>query len=577
MLVPRPYLAALAATLHTSIVSGQEMKEQVWGVFAYTLHGDTVPSSVSRPQTLTPYGSNQLYQAGSAFRNRYVAIHEDGSGPSTRIESLSRYMLDPEDIEIFSTTDASVVASAQAFMQGLYPPLNDSYGATYYDPSFELANGSLAEAPLNGYQYPPIFTYGSSDYQSIVVEGHSSCLMHRVADDEYKFTPEFEQMKEETEAFYQSIYEQVLSGIMNRSEATYANAYYISEFLEYQSIHNDSLFHQLNQGDIESARYFADHYIFATNGNTSTSGVGSPDVRTVAGKTLAASIVNVFGTNIDARGTSGKMTFMFGSHEPVVALTSLMGLASPEHASFYSRPAHGASIVLELYSLENDTYPTYPDPSQLYIRFALRNGTGSPESPEFQTYPLFGLGPSNIGIPYSEFESEMKKIALNSTKEWCHLCNTDIAFCSAFSDETHKDHQGSGHKGMAPGVAGVIGAVVTLVTVGVVAVVGFLLCGVRLGRIRKRSLGGFKGNSKMASDTDVTFRNTTWSDAKEAGTNEGEAGARTHERHGSWEMRGGATLASRGPDENARSPFDDEMDDWRIHTLQQPVQAREHV
>ncbi|KAL4890171.1 histidine phosphatase superfamily [Aspergillus ambiguus] len=572
MLVPS-HLFTLAAALQASLTIAQDMRLQVWGVFAYTLHGETIPPTGARPDVLSSYGANQLYEAGSAFRDRYVAVDD---GHSMRIESLSPYVLEPEEISILSKEDASTVASAQAFMQGLYPPLNDTMGAVYYDPSFELANGSLAMGPLNGYQYPHIRTYGPSDYQSTVVDGQDSCLMHTVAEDEYKSSHDFEQMKETTEAFYQSIYDQVLSGILDRSQATYANAYYISEFLDYQSIHNDSLLHHLNQEDIDMARYIADHYMFATNGDTSPDGVGSSAVRTVAGKTLAGSILQSFQLNNGSRGVNGKMTLMFGGYEPMVALTSLMGLASPEHASFYSRPAHGASIVLELFSLETDEYPTYPDPSQLYVRFALRNGT---ESPQFQTYPLFGLGPSNIAMPYNEFESEMRKFALNSTEEWCLLCNTDVAFCSAYASNPPQDHKNknAGHKGMAPGVAGVIGAVVTLVTVGLVAVVGFALCGLRMGRIRKRSLGGYKGDRKMASDTDVAFRNPSWGDAKEAETHDGQM-AHGHERHGSWEMRaGGATLTTPTWEENVRSPLDDDVEDWRVHTIQQPVQAREHI
>lgn len=561
-------LFALAVALHASLTSGQDLKEQVWGVFAYTRYGDTVPSSLLRPNTLTPLGANQLYEAGSAFRNRYVALHGDDEVSGFRIESLSSYMLRPEQIDVFTNTDAAVVASAQAFMQGLYPPLNDSYGSAFSEPLFGLANGSTTMGPLNGYQFPRVLTYSSSDPQSIAVDGQAACLAHRVADVEYTTSAEFEQMKQQSEAFYQRMYEQALSEELQRSSTSYANAYPISEYLEYQSLHNETLLHVINREDIELARSLASHYVFAVNGN-STSG----RLNTIAGRTLAASILQAFDSNIEDRGASSMMTLLFGSHEPIVALTSILGLASPEHTNFYSLPSHGSSVVFELYSLESERYPAYPDPSNLYVRFALRNGT---TARGFQSYPLFGLSPSNIGIPYTEFVSGVKNVAVNTTEEWCHLCGSDADFCLWTLDTP--ENKTSGKKGMAPGVAGVIGAVVTLVTVGVIAVVGFLFCGLKTKSFRKRSLGGFKGDAKMASDCDVAFQDPSWADTKQAGMNEGETQTRGHERHGSWEMRG-ANVQSHRSGQEALSPFDDEheIDDWRIHSIQQPVQAREHV
>ncbi|KAF9886377.1 hypothetical protein FE257_011522 [Aspergillus nanangensis] len=567
MLIPRPVCVALGMTLSASLASAQDLEEQVWGVFAYTIYGDSIPSSVSPFRALTPYGANQLFAAGSSFRNEYVALHGEDTGINTRIESISPYRLDPEEINILSTTDPAVVASAQAFMQGLYPPLDDTFNATYnFDTSFQLSNGSIASGPLNGYQYPRILTLGPGDPQSTAINGQAQCSMHQAADTEYQSSAEVERLNQETEAFYQLMYDQALSGAFDRSGANYANAYYISEFLEYQSVHNETLLNHINQGDIDLARSLGDKYVFATSGNTSSTGaIGSGDVRTVAGHTLAALVLSSFDNNIEGRGTNGIMTLAFGSVEPAVALASLMQLTPPQRSYFDGRPALGASIIFELYSFESSANPTYPDPSQLFVRFILQNDTEAA-----YTLPLFGLSPSKIAMPYTEFRSEMENIAMN-TEEWCFICNSKAPFCSNTSDTSHT--KAMERNGLRPAVAGVIGAVVTLLTVAVVAIAGFLLCGMRMNRIRKASLGGFKGNSKMASDSDVTFRDPTWADAKEADTNEGEAVGRGHERVGSWEMRG----SNRHGVEAVGSPFNDQIQDEWTHGVPPPAEPREHV
>ncbi|KAE8362601.1 histidine phosphatase superfamily [Aspergillus caelatus] len=582
MLIFNLHVITAAAVLYTSLASAQDLEEKVWAIVAYNLYGDSIPSALPRPKALTPYGADELYAAGSVFRDRYVAIPDNNNTSNTRIQNLSPYLIDTEEVDVFSTTDPSVVASAQAFMQGLYPPLEKSLNATFSDSPFQLANGSIATAPLGGYQYPQIITLGATDPRSIKLDGDTGCLLHQVADTEYKYSPEAQEITQDSAAFYSKIYPSSLSGVLDPSSANYANAVMISEYLDYESVHNESLLHNMNQDDIDRARSLADRYVFATNGNMTSTGTNASDrIRTVAGRTLASSILDAFNNNIDYRGANGKITLLFGNDEPAVALASLMQLASPKYENFYGRPTPGASMVFELYSLENNSSPAYPDPSQLYIRFLLRNGT---HSPDFRSYPLFGHGPSNIAIPYTEFQAEMEEVLLGSTKEWCLLCNSQATFCSDVSDG-HQSRPTS-DKALSPAVGGVIGAVVTLVVIAVISIFGFLVCGFRMNRTRQSSLGGFKGNSKMASDSDVTFKNPTWEDIKPADMQEipsngaGITVVRGHERTGSWEMRSQQQRNNNNHagGEQAVSPFNEpEEDEWQIHSAIQPVTARESV
>jgi hypothetical protein len=569
-------LAAAAALQFDALVAAQDLKEQVWSVFAYTLHGDSIPNALPRPRALTPYGASELYATGSAFRDRYVAIHSNGSGVGTRIPSLSPYALEAEEISVLSRTDQPTVASAQAFMQGLYPPLGQVYDGKFYDPSFVLANGSLSRAPLNGYQYPQVITVGLADPRSIIVDGQFECTLHEVADLEYKFSPEVQELTQESEALYGRLHSQSLRGVYDLSSANYANAFYISEYLEYELLHNNSLLSHLQREDIERARWYADHYMYATNGNVSSSELSvSNDIRTIAGRTLAPHVLEAFDTNIQYRGANSKMSLVFGGSEPAVALASLMQLASSSQENFYSRPDLGASLVFELFSLEAEGVPTYPDQSQLYVRFLLRNGTGT--SAEFRSYPLFGHGPSNDAIPYSEFHAQMEKFSLGSTQQWCLECGSSAVFCSGVMGKAKKTSTSDNR--LSPAIAGVIGAVVTIVALALAAILFFLVRGFRMRRMRRSSAGGYKGNSKMASDADLTAKDSTHEDVKPAESPDSEtfgAGGAVvcgHERTGSWEMR--STLAG---NRTTAPPFEDEHDDtWNTHGVLKPVQAREHV
>ncbi|KAI9045238.1 uncharacterized protein KD926_009652 [Aspergillus affinis] len=580
MVVSHVYTLVFAVAL-LAAASAQDLKEHVWGIFAFTVHGDSIPAVMpQRPQTLTPYGANNLYAAGSAFRNRYVAVQGNGSNPGTRIENLSPYVLDVDEVEVLSTTSPSDIASAQAFMQGLYPPLNETFSGTYVEFSFQMANGSTATAPLKGYQYPRIEALSYEDPQSLTVDGQSSCLMHQIADLEYQTSPEAQEFAHDYEGTYDFLYNQVLSGWFDRSSVNYTNAKEISEFLDYQYVHNESLLDSLTRSDIELARLYADQYVFAMNGNTSTTSViGSSDIRTIAGRTLAANILDAFDNNIHYRGTDGKMKLVFGDYEPIVALMSLLRLQFAQNTDSYSRPDLGSSIILELFSLESAANPTYPDQSQLYVRFLMRN---SIDTPEFRVYPLFGHSPSNSAIPYTEFQAELEKFALGSTREWCLQCASQATFCSGVLDRQQDSPSTNTSKGMRPAVAGVIGAVVTGATLAILGIVGFLIFGFRTNRFRRSTLKGFKGNSKMASDPDVAFENPTWEDVKttndQNSQNPGATGpiVRGHERSGSWELRN--QNGGNAPGEDSVSPFDDENEEeWLTHSALQAVTAHEHV
>ncbi|KAL5002088.1 histidine phosphatase superfamily [Aspergillus recurvatus] len=535
---------------------------RVWAVYAYTVNGETIPRVFPRPRALTSYGAYQLHEAGSVFRGRYVSLTSGADEPGTRIENLSPYLLDNDDVKITSTSDVAVLTSAQAFMQGVYPPLNESFNTTFFDNQLELADGSLVSPPLGGYQYPSIITVGVEDPQSLMLSGQALCSRHAAANVEYIASKDFWQTYEESAVFYNRLHALSLSGHFDTMASSYANATTISEFLDYQVVHNESLLHSLSAEDIKRARWYAGRYVFATNGNTSASGTTADgSIRTIAGQGLASSILNAFETTIQDRGANGKMTLQFGNYQTAVSFISLLQLATTNPNFSSSLPRPGSSLVLELFSLE----------TQLYVRFLLHNGTRA----KFVPYPLFGHGPSNTAIPFSEFQAEMQRMALGSTEDWCRRCNSSAVFCSGVVKAQPRQSAASKARknrgGISAVVAGVIGSVVTIAVLALIGVVGFFFC-LRTKLLRKPSLGGFKRDSKMASDSDLTFMNPQWGDTIKAPA----ASAKGHERHGSWEMKNKSPSRLVQQSVGSSSLADELEEEWDLYSTA-PVKPHEHV
>lgn len=588
---------AIALCLQASVlVTAQDYSEKVWGVFAYTIHGESIPNALavsSGAKVLTEFGANQLQAAGSTFRDRYVPT-TDSNDSANAIQYLTPGILNARDVDVFSTTDQYVFASAQAFMQGLYPPLgqSDTTDSDLTDSDL-TGNATIDTAPLDGYQYARIVTMGEADPASVIVEGSANCDMHQAAEAEYKNSSDAYRITQESSDFYLDLLHGVLDGVYDAASATYRNAVDVSEYMDYESVHNSTFMSTVGDGDLSRARWLADQYTYATNGQDSTatsslSTIGA--VNPIAGQTLASSLLNAFNMNIEHFGSHQQMTLLFGNDAPAVALASLIGLASEQQSNFYSRPVQGASLVFELYSFETDeVYPSFPGKDNLYVRFFLHNGTDS-STTDFEPFSLFGYGPSHEYVPYTDFQSELETFAVSSTQEWCTRCNAQSVFCNGVLNDNKSAPK---KKQMKPAVAGVIGAVITLVAIGLLAALGFLICGCRKRKtIHNPSIGGFKGTGKLASDTDVTFRNPIWGASKAGDAEESEGIAADgvvvsgHERLGSWEMGQGQQKKELNQAESTdittnRVPmsvaWDDMEEEWRLHSGLQPVKVRESV
>jgi hypothetical protein len=566
-----PLLPAFAQTV---------LREQIWGTVIYSQYGERTPYILPETNTLTPLGAQQMFQNGEFYRSRYV---DPPSDASKGIQQMNPYELNVDQVEIWSTVDQFVIASAQAFMQGLYPPLEDSSNHTFLDSESSLANGSNIEYPLSGYQYPQIYTASKLDMNNIWINGEVNCPMYTSSRAEYFSSPEFLNIESANADFYNNLEGSVLHGIFPNESVGYFNAYYIYDYLSYGYTHNTTLKNRVSEEDVTQARILADQWVFAMNGNTSASGsVEGDQIRAISGRTLATRVMEAIFENIHSVGVDDKLTLLFGSFEPMVAYAALAKL--PERApNFYGLPNLGASMVWELFSYAANDTSEYPVEQDLYVRFLFQNGTGN----QLISYPLFDRDPSQIVMTLEEFMGGMQAFIMSDVESWCNTCSSYSVFCPAFvnpgsdgSSGSSSSSSSSTHHKLSPTVAGVIGAIIALVVAGLLFALAMLVGGLRFYRNhtkRRSELGGFKGGEKLASDADLTVTKS----AVGASVQEAPKG---HERVGSWELGERAkaqeaalgNLQQPGPVAGGRRPsFED--DELRVNAFSDPVKLRESV
>ncbi|PGH26956.1 hypothetical protein AJ80_01340 [Polytolypa hystricis UAMH7299] len=573
------------------------LQEKVWGVVAYTFHGDSTAYALSQPRRLTSWGAQQLFGAGIALRDRYLIPSDDISYFGTLIQGISTSYLASDDISVVSMADQFVSASAQAFMQGLYPPTEHLADHSYSDDDAMMVNGTIVDFPLHGYQYPKMVAPTGQDPLHAQLAGHRNCPNHDAATRRYLASDQFP-ASHESSSFYNDSYDRLLEGAFSPGGANYANSYHIYEYLKYAYLHNPSLRNNVTFEDLTRARHLADQWVFATNGNNTALKADDDHLLVpIAGRMLAYLIFQSLESNYQLRGTKNKLTLLFGSYEPMVAFAALSKLASPRQPNFYSLPSDGASMIFELFSVQPDSVGKYPSSkSDLKVRFYFRNGTNTSDIyTPFTSYPMFGRGLSQISMPYEEFIDEMVNIMMVSS-EWCRACGSGTMFCSAYVSKGNSSPNESGsppshgstqsHR-LKPAVAGVIGAVVTLVVIGLIGALASVCLGIRLYRNRHRRRsdpGGFKGAGKLHSDPDLTVVGTDNSNAGISINNGGssQSGDLRHERHGSWELGNKANKRGvKSPDDaditSARASYEYDDDTSRVDPFGEPVKVREHV
>jgi hypothetical protein len=181
---------------------------KTFGAVAFIRSGERTP--VLRPETpiLTAFGAQQMLELGKNFRHRYLVNTGTDNGLGVQnILNMSPDVLNHEQLFIQTLDKPYLVSSAQAFMQGLYPPFNanDTQVDALGDAIGELANGTAPEFPMDGYQYPRVQALSALDPQSVYIAGADNCPTSNGASATYETTDEFRQVQAAEKRLYRDM------------------------------------------------------------------------------------------------------------------------------------------------------------------------------------------------------------------------------------------------------------------------------------------------------------------------------------------------------------------------------------
>ncbi|GAB7362240.1 hypothetical protein MBLNU230_g2265t1 [Neophaeotheca triangularis] len=626
------FVALLASVLLTPEASAQDADETIWASVIFSRTGERTPLTLGTVTTqLTSLGAQQQYQTGDFFRQRYFrrSSDEGGEGNASAVApfyGLNEDKYDPLQSYILAVDKTYTVSSAQAFMQAFYPPhtLDESLAAAL-DPTSVLANGTYIPNPLDGYQYPHIQAVDSLSPEYVYLEGWLHCTNWYSAASQYLRTNDFSRIENSSKYLYDAVGPPLLEHVLSENSTwSYGNAYQIYDYLNYQNMHNDTVESMFESNDFDTddepgvlsqLRWLADLHqdnLFAKNNDSLVNANAAVrSMSTIAGNTLAAKMLNQLQLSISSRGTQYKLSLLTGEHEPLISLFALLDLPRL-NSDFRGLPSFASAAVFELYSpgappnnASSSPADLFPEQDDLWVRFLFRNGSQG----SLQAFPIFGRGPSQTEMRWSDFEKEMAAIMLDEVGEWCRLCGGSErqVFCpgldssggsSRFGGGSGRfgsgdgDGNGSGGGGgLSPAVGGVVGAIVALLIAGLVFAGLWLIGGFRFRRTEEArgrrepggggstiAGGGFKGSAKLASDPDLVRAGKGGAGASVVrGAANGEVSE--HERINSWELKKDVAGVERPGQAAARRPSWDEEDDGddRIDPFRDPTRPDERV
>ena len=347
------------------------------------------------------------------------------------------------------------------FLQGLYPPVGNTLGTQ------TLRNGMNVTAPMNGYQLIPVdlVTSGTGSEDSGWLQSTSNCAAAQISSNDYFASQEYLTTLNSTKDFY-TMLEPVINGTFAANQTSFKNAYTIFDLINVAEIHNATI----NSSDLlttevlQQLRDLANAHEWGLAYNASS----PTDMRSVAGKTLAAQIVQFLNGTLTSKGKS-KIGIQFGAYASFLSFFGLADLPSV-NTDFTGVVDYASAMTFELFTNSSTTVSStsYPSADEVYVRFLFHNGTTNSSS-EPVAYPLFGTGVDTI--KWNDFTTAMNKFAIGNTEEWCTACGNSTGTCAAYATGASSSGSSSGSEseksgnGLSPAVNGVIGAMVTLAVI----------------------------------------------------------------------------------------------------------------
>jgi hypothetical protein len=255
--------------------------------------------------------------------------------------------------------------------------------------------------------------------------------------------------------------------------ARHANQLPVYDLLNVAEIHNSTTespaLSALTPPTLFQARTLADAHEFNLAFNSTDS------IRSIAGATLAAQILQALNATVTHPTSSPKLNIQFGAYGSFLAFFGLSNLTKV-NPDFYGVPDYASSMAFEL--VTNASSTPFPSADQISVRFFFHNGTTSPSS-EPVAYPLFGQ--QETTLPWANFTAGMQAFAIGDQMDWCKACGNITGICAMAASAPSSgsnDNDNSSGSGLSTVVAGVVGAMVTLAVIlgieGLIMLVGGL-------------------------------------------------------------------------------------------------------
>ncbi|KAE8549106.1 hypothetical protein EYB25_007621 [Talaromyces marneffei] len=348
--------------------------ETILGAYVFHRHGDRTSKSTP-PASLTDLGYHEILAAGSKFHDRYIA---DGS--ATQILGIQSETVKLSQLAVSAPLDNVLQNSAAAWLQGLYPPVGGASNQT-------LRNGTVVEAPFNGYQLIPISitNSGGGSEDNPWLQSSSSCNNALISSNEFFSSDIYMSYLNSTMDLYKSVAPAV-NATFTESQLSFKNAYVIWDLLNVALIHNSTTDYPALSGVSNETMH--ELLVLANIHEYNLAYNASSTARAIAGAELASEVLLALNNTITSRAKA-RLNVQFGAY---ATFQSYFGLANLPAADpiFYGIPDYASSMVWELVTNATVTNGVFPSTSEISVRFLFNNGT-SATTTDLTAYPLFEI------------------------------------------------------------------------------------------------------------------------------------------------------------------------------------------
>ncbi|KAH8085958.1 phosphoglycerate mutase-like protein [Cristinia sonorae] len=433
----------------------------VIGIVVVARHGDRQgfyqdPDAYTASATsITPLGEQQEFELGSLIRSQYLT----SSSPSF-IRNISTGLFDQTQVAVRADAGGEggvIFDSAVALLQGLFPATRLS--------NTTLANGQVVTSPLGGYQYVPIESVEPN--QDVSLEGYTSCNTFAKRNNAFYDSPEFLAKAKESESFLEQ-----LQPHLDGRNATLENMWNIFDYMNVQSIHNKTFADNLPPTFLAQARALANYHEYGVFTDNTLGGIGN-----IAGTAIMPSLLTAF-QRIANQSDPLKLHYSATAYKPLLSLFNMTGVVANGEL-----PAaivnYAAGIVFEVRRTAGSSEPV--------IRFTFKNGTDDATfKPHPMSFPGFTGTPDNTDAPLSAFVNAFAPVGINTTLQWCNVCNqTSARGCAALlagsAGQPFQVTSPHGHA-VSPVGAGFIGAGVTIVVMSALVALALAVGLLSLGK-----------------------------------------------------------------------------------------------